>query len=269
VSDAKFRWFEAMNHDEKIPLAQRGVLGYCGIRYAMESEGYLIKVRQETIAANLGSDVKTVKRAFAAGRNRGWLIKSVQGQRGRGHHEPDTHVLAMQDGMGDSPGTHSDKWGTQESEMGDSHVRDGAKWGTHMSEMGDSANAATSENAALQGLDTGFSNYQGFKEQGVAPARDPLFDGLFSSPKPPKPPAPKRIESKRVDIEEVAAGPPCDVCASRPAVEDGKCGQCLCVAATQTRPPPLAVPAIQESMEEKRTREIARLRAAYPDEDTA
>jgi hypothetical protein len=150
----------------------------------------------------------------------------------------------------------------------------GQKYRTEMSKIPDSANAATSENATLLGLDTGFSKYLGL-ELGVgggaaATARtraDDLLKDIFSKPKP-KPP--KRVESERVDhepVEDAVAGPPCDVCASRPAVTDGKCGQCLCVAAMEQKPPPTAVPAIQESMKEKRAREIARLRAAYPDED--
>jgi hypothetical protein len=189
MSDAKFRWYEAMYHDDQIPITLRGILGYCGIRYAKESDGFVIKVRQQTIAENLAVDVKTVKRAFAAGRNRGWLRKSHEGQRGRSHHEPDTHVLTRPQEMGDSNGTHSQKWGTQTDEMGDSN-------GTHYAEIGDlnprngglqspKTRAPTSENETLQGLDTGFNNYQGFP-QGFAreehgPDYSELFGGLFGN----------------------------------------------------------------------------------------
>jgi hypothetical protein len=169
VSDAKFRWFEDMYTDDLLPIGHRGILGYCAIRYAMESEGFVIKLRQETIAANLGIDLRTVQRAFAMGRQRGWVQKIGVGQRGRGHHEADSHTISW---PGEMPGRnvpHSDKCPAE------------------MSEMPGRANAATSENDVPKGLDTGFSNYQGFEPgfgDGGGGGLSALFGGMFNNGEP-------------------------------------------------------------------------------------
>jgi hypothetical protein len=93
TSDAKFRWFEDMSGDGKIPPAHRFILGYCAIRYAKESEGYLIRVTQQTIADNLGMARKTINEAFRSGRERGWVERVAEHQRGPGHHGADTWRL--------------------------------------------------------------------------------------------------------------------------------------------------------------------------------
>jgi hypothetical protein len=95
TSDAKFRWFENMCCDGKIPPAHRLILGYCAIRYATESEGFIIRVRQQTIAENLCMARKTVNEAFRTGRERGWVEKVSEHRRGPGHHSGDTWRLRM------------------------------------------------------------------------------------------------------------------------------------------------------------------------------
>ena len=187
MSDAKFRWFEDMNHDEKMPPLHRWIVGYCGIRYAMESEGLVVKIRQQTVARHLSVDPSTVKRAFRSARMRGWLNKKGEGQRGRGHREADTHVLTRPTEMGgasdthlmgDTSDTHFDKWGAPESEMGGTSDPWTEKWGAPESEMGGSANVSTSANNGLQGLDTGISKYsrvfgKGSHSSSATPQPDP------------------------------------------------------------------------------------------------
>src|SRR6516164_1101109 len=187
MSDAKFRWFEDMNHDEKMPPLHRWIVGYCGIRYAMESEGLVVKIRQQTVARHLSVDPSTVKRAFRSARMRGWLNKKGEGQRGRGHREADTHVLTRPTEMGgasdthlmcDTSATHFDKGGAAESEMGGSSDPWTEKWGAPESEMGGSANVSTSANNGLQGLDTGISKYsrvfgKGSHSSSATPQPDP------------------------------------------------------------------------------------------------
>jgi hypothetical protein len=192
----KYAWHTWMMHDSRIPLAQRAILAYCAIRYARASEGLVIKVRQATIAANMGVDLSTVKRAFATGRRYGWIDQTGKGRRGRGVHEPDSHTLMWPSEQFDNRaewGTETDpiaddkwvateppitadvtdKWGSVEPPITDKWVAAETpitdKWVAEIPEMGGWANAPTSVNGAPTGFTTGLKEITGFKENtGVA-----------------------------------------------------------------------------------------------------
>jgi len=175
MSDAKFRWFDAMNHDAKLRLGDRAVLGYCGIRYAMEEEGFEIKVRQETIAKNLGVHLNTVKAAFAAGRERGWINKTGDRQRGRGNHEPDTHTLARPiESEPTNRYSGVSEWVQQDVPISRKKVQ-------RAGEIGTTDNAPTSENDVPQGLPSGITNYNRVLGTGIAQSQAPA---PISNPQP-------------------------------------------------------------------------------------
>lgn len=145
TSDAKFRWFEDMNHDTEISIARRGILGYCAIRYARESEGCIIRVTQQTIAGNLGVTTKVIKGAFKSGSERGWVERVAERRRGRGHHGADTWRLRRPE-----IGNRNDPY--YGGLIGN---RNGQKWVTETSEIGNRPNAATSTNSTPKGIKKG------------------------------------------------------------------------------------------------------------------
>jgi hypothetical protein len=169
MSDAKFRWFEAMSHDQKIPPIQRFIIGYCGIRYARAPE-YLICVRQQTIADNLGFHVNTVAAAFKTAQGRAWLRRVGERQRGRGKRGGDTWELVQPQEIptpssGYSGAEYPHATGgipTSEDTFGQEYPHPAVEIPTNQPSENPLPPAETPTH---QGLDTGFSNYrQGFGE---------------------------------------------------------------------------------------------------------
>jgi hypothetical protein len=200
MSDAKFRWFDAMYHDDGMPITHRGILGYCGIRYAKESDGYEITVRQETIADNLGIHINTVAAAFASGRRREWVVKTRERQRGRGYQGGDTHTLSRPREIPTPTSGYFDE-NTHKSapEYPHGDVGNSGKYPQVSGEIPTSDNFPTSENAPPKGLDTGFSNNQGLEAGFGEDALSALFgpapvngQRALEAPKPPR-----RVQSTR------------------------------------------------------------------------
>jgi hypothetical protein len=158
----KFAWYEDMNHDEKIPLAQRAVIGYCGIRYA-KAPRYLIEVRQQTIAEHLSIRKATVNAAFRSGAQRGWLRKVAVGQRGRGHHGADIWELTTPGEMVTPDAPIYDEMGARND--GNEYAKP-HEWVRETAEMGTRPNAPTSENDTPKGTDKGTK--EGFLDKGVS-----------------------------------------------------------------------------------------------------
>jgi hypothetical protein len=150
----KFEWFEGMNHDEKIPLTWRAVIGYCGIRYA-KAPDYLICVTQKTVAENLHTNEKMVSRAFARAELRGWMRRVGERKRGRGHHGGDTWMLTRPVA------------GNTGQEVPGPDVSYSEKYRTPEAEIPDTVNASTSGNDDPKGFKEGFLK-EGFIAQGTA-----------------------------------------------------------------------------------------------------
>jgi hypothetical protein len=164
MSGEKFRWFEAMYHDARIPLGQRAIVGYCGIRYAMESEGYLVKIRQQTVADHLGVHVNTVAAAFKSAQRRGWMRMVGERQRGRGHHEPDTWELTTPTEIPTpSSGYSGEKYPHETAEIPTNDDPWGPKYPQETAEIPTTCEPENpylpAVSATLQGLDTGISKY--------------------------------------------------------------------------------------------------------------
>jgi hypothetical protein len=184
ASDAKFRWFEDMNHDEAIPPAHARIVGYCGIRYAKEDQGFAICVTQQTIAANLHMTRKTVNEAFRSARRRGWLTKVAVHQRGPGHHGADTWRLSRprdlsngndtQEWSNPNDTSYDGEWGNANDTQYPNGVTQTAEWCnpngangvTQTAEWCNPVNAFTSENEPPKGTYQG--SIEGFSFQGVS-----------------------------------------------------------------------------------------------------
>jgi hypothetical protein len=151
AGDAKFRWHDDMQADKSMPQLHRWIVSYCGIRYAKASEGFLICVTQKTIAANLGVARETVNRAFGSARERGWVRRVAQRQRGTGHHGADTWALS---GLREL----SDSGVTQPAELSDSQDHSCV---TPRAELSDRAKASTSENDVPKGIKKGLKEGYG------------------------------------------------------------------------------------------------------------
>lgn len=278
----KFAWMARVAEDDRLSDAARLILVYIANQNVRGPEDTFC-VRQATVAANLHKKRQTVGEALAKARELGWLELARERKRGRGQYQANTYRITFTE-IGPPRGTSFD----QEYVRGEDEI--GPRWGQEYVRGEDEIcpfdtrqnTASPAETPTLQGIDTGFSN-TGCKSQGVAreraddePTHIPsIFGGLFNSSESRQLEAPKQHDtSEPLDVEEVdaAAGPPCDVCAVRPAIRDGKCGQCLCVAAMESKPQPTAAPVIRDDPEETRARELARLRQWQddrPDEDSA
>jgi hypothetical protein len=195
ATDAKFRWFEAMSHDGLIPLAQRAIIGYCGIRYAMESQGFVIKVTQQTIADNLGVSRKTVNVAFGTAARHGWLMKKAVHKPGTGNHGADTWALALPKWCNPDD-TPEPEWSNGIDTPLESGVTESAEWCnpngqsgvTESAEWCNPANASTRENDVPKGINQGFEEgflYQGVTAAGGASADDDPFDVFDDEPTGP------------------------------------------------------------------------------------
>jgi hypothetical protein len=90
----KWAWFYAVCADPRIPGAEAKVLLYCAARYVLHAEETFC-VRQAVIAERCAVSVPTVKRAFALGRQLGYLVIAEPRRRGRGHRRADEHRLVV------------------------------------------------------------------------------------------------------------------------------------------------------------------------------
>lgn len=244
MTDAKFRWFEAMYHDEAIPLAQRAVIGYCGVRYAKEDQGFVICVTQKTVADNLGVSRKTVNMAFGIAARRGWLTKVAVHKPGTGNHGADTWTLTRPKWC-NRDDTREAEWSNRDGTPLESDVTETAEWCNPNGQSGvtenakwcNPGNASTSENDVPKGLYQGFKEgflYQGVGASGAASAPDdPFFGELFGQrSSSPANPALRHVTSKRVGPEtnghivDESNLPECvvDGCTT-PAKEGGMCGR--------------------------------------------
>ena len=183
MSDAKFQWFNAMYADREIPLAQRGIIGYCGIRYAKASQGYVIQVNQRTIAENLGTTTKTVGESLRAGERQAWLQKKERAKGGRGHHGGDTWVLSIpietpngnDPSLEETPNGNGTSFDETPNENAGNPQPKSEKPPTETAETYNWTNAPTSENAVPKGIEKGIE--EGYLEQGMDAAAAPAAGG--------------------------------------------------------------------------------------------
>lgn len=172
----KFEWFEAMFSDGTITLAQRGILGYCGIKYAKAEQGYIIKVNQRTIAENLHTTTKTVSEALRAGERRGWVRKAERAKGGRGHHGGDTWELTRpaethnrnSTSCSETPNGNSTSYAETYNWNAENSQPKSEKPTTESAETYNRPNASASENDVPKGIELGLTLDGGHLTGGTA-----------------------------------------------------------------------------------------------------
>jgi hypothetical protein len=212
IGRLKHLWMQGVLEDSELTAGQARVLVRCGL-VSLEPGGDKFSVRQETVAEKLGVNINTVQAAFRRGKELGWIRLYAERQRGRGWHGGDTYRITIPvakltpaHGFTDEeirpasveeeipPAEYGYSYGNPSDEQEiplksrveypqqASGIRE--KYHQKSDEIPLVAEAATSENGDLQGVDTGCSYKQGFKSQGIARENqdpwgdsDPLVDG--------------------------------------------------------------------------------------------
>ncbi|OLT76603.1 hypothetical protein [Mycobacteroides abscessus] len=98
----KFRYHSAVYSDPRLTLADKSVLGFTAIEF-VHGDGDTFCRRQETVAARVGTNVRTVQRAYKRGLELGYLELITKRQRGRGHTRADEYRIQVPAGCAATP----------------------------------------------------------------------------------------------------------------------------------------------------------------------
>ncbi|WP_078353590.1 hypothetical protein [Mycobacteroides chelonae] len=100
----KFRYYAAVYADPRLTLADKSVLTFAAIVF-VHGEGDTFRRRQDTVAARVGTNIRTVQRAYKRGIELGYLELVTERQRGRGHTKADTYRIRVPAGYAATPET--------------------------------------------------------------------------------------------------------------------------------------------------------------------
>jgi hypothetical protein len=96
VAKGKFRWFEAVATDDRIPLGERAVLMYAVIIDVHGSNGQgTFRVNQKTLAGRCHTSRQTVNAALNRARRLGYLRKVERRESGPGRIGGDLWQLIL------------------------------------------------------------------------------------------------------------------------------------------------------------------------------
>lgn len=100
----KFRYYAAVYSDPRLTLADKSVLTFAAIVF-VHGEGDTFRRRQDTVAARVGTNIRTVQRAYKRGIELGYLELVTERQRGRGYTKADTYRIRVPAGYAATPET--------------------------------------------------------------------------------------------------------------------------------------------------------------------